>query len=215
MRKSTRLSAAASLITFYYALCIGGFLLPVVAFPQWTELMPVGGIGDLLERGAQTFESTSVVAADEAHDPYRPVKLALAIIATVALTVPISWVYLITTRSQEVDQSFVQTIVVLPVVVAGIAMIVQNSLALAFSLAGVVAAVRFRFTLNEPAHALYIFAAIGIGLGAGIGAVGVATVISISFVYVNLVLWKLDYGSHLTGPFFSFLTGRDRDEEDI
>ncbi|MGH8495398.1 MAG: DUF4956 domain-containing protein [Gammaproteobacteria bacterium] len=213
MRKSTSLSAAASLITVYYALCIAAFLVPVAAFPQWADLMPVGGISEMLERGDASLEPLSGDAVEEARDPYRPFELALAIVATVALTVPISWVYFITTRTQEVDQSFVQTIVVLPVVVAGIAMIVQNSLALAFSLAGVVAAVRFRFTLTEPAHALYIFAAIGIGLGAGIGAVGIATVISIGFVYVNLALWKLDYGSRLTGPFFSFLTGRDRDED--
>ncbi|CAN5171707.1 hypothetical protein BH24PSE2_BH24PSE2_19390 [soil metagenome] len=213
MRKSTQLSASASVITLYYALCIAGFLLPLTAFPQWAEWLPVGGIEDLLERGAHTIQADTTPAP--ADHPYRPIRLALALIGTVALMVPISWVYFITTRVQQVDQSFVQTIVVLPVVVAGIAMVVQNSLALAFSLAGVVAAVRFRFTLAEPAHALYIFAAIGIGLSAGIGAIGIATVISMGFVYINLALWKLEYGSHLSGPFFSFLTGRDRDEDDL
>ncbi len=91
----------------------------------------------------------------------------------------------------------------------------QNSLALAFSLAGVVAAVRFRFALEEPAHALYIFAAIAVGLGAGIGAMGISFVISVGFVYVNLALWKLDYGSDLTTPFFAFLTGRGRDDNEL
>jgi hypothetical protein len=214
MRKSTRLSAAAVLITLYYGLCIAAILVPVMAFPQWTEWLPVGGIDDLLARGAHTVGPEDAIPPPP-QDPYRSVRLALAIVGTVALVIPVSWVYFITTRTQDVDRSFVQTIVVLPVVVAGIAMVVQNSLALAFSLAGVVAAVRFRFTLTEPAHALYIFAAIGIGLSAGIGAIGIATVISIAFVYVNLGLWKLDYGSRLTGPFFSFLTGRDRDEEDV
>jgi hypothetical protein len=213
MRKSTRLSAAAALITLYYGLCVAAILVPVLAFPQWIEWLPVGGIDELLARGASSLQTGA--ASVPAGDPYRPVRLALAIVGTVALVIPVSWVYFITTRTQDVDRSFVQTIVVLPVVVAGIAMVVQNSLALAFSLAGVVAAVRFRFTLTEPAHALYIFAAIGIGLSAGIGAIGIAAVISIAFVYVNLGLWKLDYGSRLTGPFFSFLTGRDRDEEDV
>ena len=104
---------------------------------------------------------------------------------------------------------------VLPVVVSGIAIIVQYSLALAFSLAGVVAAVRFRFALEEPAHALYIFAAIAIGLGAGIGALDIAFVVSVGFVYINLLLWRLDYGSDLTTPFFSFLTGRGRDDNEL
>ncbi len=135
-------------------------------------------------------------------------------LGTAALMIPISWVYFITYGKKDIDQSFVQTVFVMPIVVTGIAMIVQNSLALAFSLAGIVAAVRFRFTLDEPAHALYIFAAIGIGLGAGTGALGVATVISIAFVYAKLVLWKLEYGGNLKGPFLSFLAGRDTDQDD-
>jgi hypothetical protein len=108
----------------------------------------------------------------------------------------------------------VQTIIIMPIVVTGISMIVLNSLALAFSLAGIVAAVRFRFTLDQPSHAMYIFVAISIGLGAGIGALGVALVISMAFVYANLAIWKLEYGKVLSGAFFSMLTRRNRTEDD-
>ena len=94
-------------------------------------------------------------------------------------------------------------------------MIVQDSLALAFSLAGVTAAVRFRFSLAEPAHALYIFMAIALGLGAGIGAIDISFVVSAAFVYINMFLWKLDYGADLTTPFFSFITGRGRDDNEL
>ena len=134
-------------------------------------------------------------------------------VGVAVLITPISWVYFITTSTRQVDQSLAQTIVVLPFVVAGIAVIVQNDIALAFSLAGVVAAVGFRFRLSEPAHALYIFASIAVGLGAGVSALGVSAVISVAFVLVNLTLWTLDYGARLTSPFFSFLTGRDHDDD--
>ena len=127
---------------------------------------------------------------------------------------PSTWVYFITSRDKNIDQSFVQTIVILPIVVTGISMIVLNSLALAFSLAGIVAAVRFRFSLDQPSHAMYIFVAISIGLASGIGALAIAMVISMAFVYANLIIWKLEYGKILTGPFFSMLTRRDRSEED-
>jgi len=103
---------------------------------------------------------------------------------------------------------------ILPVVVTGIAMIVLNSLALAFSLAGVVAAVRFRFSLDQPSDAMYIFVAIGIGLGSGIGALGVATVISGAFAFATLFIWKLEYGKTLSGPFLTMLTRRDAGEDD-
>ena len=102
---------------------------------------------------------------------------------------------------------------ILPVVVAGISMIVLNSLALAFSLAGVVAAVRFRFTLRQPSDAMYIFVAIAIGLGSGIGALGVAGVISFAFVLTTLVIWRLEYGKTLAGPFLTMLTRRDAGED--
>jgi membrane-associated HD superfamily phosphohydrolase len=123
-------------------------------------------------------------------------------------------VYFITSRSRRIDQSFLQTIMILPSVVTGIAMIVVNSLALAFSLAGVVAAVRFRFSLDQPSDAMYIFVAIGIGLGSGIGALGIAAVISCVFALVTLFIWKLEYGKDLSGPFLTMLTRRDPGEDD-
>jgi hypothetical protein len=126
----------------------------------------------------------------------------------------VTWAYFITSRARRIDQSFLQTIVILPVVVTGIAMIVLNSLALAFSLAGIVAAVRFRFSLSQPSDAMYIFVAISIGLGSGIGALGVAAVISIAFVLATLIIWKLEYGKTLAGGFLTMLTRRDAGEDD-
>ena len=85
----------------------------------------------------------------------------------------------------------------------------------AISLAGIFAAVRFRFTLEEPADALYIFLAIVVGLGAGVGALGVAIVTSLGFVYVTLMLWSTEYGADLSTPLFGFLTGRDSRDEGL
>jgi hypothetical protein len=151
---------------------------------------------------------------DTVLSPQGPIQLAFACIGALILTVPVSWAYFITSRVRRIDQSFLQTIIILPVVVTGIAMIVLNSLALAFSLAGIVAAVRFRFSLDQPSDAMYIFVGIGIGLGSGIGALGVATVISISFVLATLIIWKLEYGKTLSGGFLTMLTRRDAGEDD-
>jgi hypothetical protein len=61
---------------------------------------------------------------------------------------------------------------------------------------------------------MYIFVAIGIGLGSGIGAVGVAAIISAAFVFATLIIWKLEYGKTLAGPFLTMLTRRDAGEDD-
>ena len=78
-----------------------------------------------------------------------------------ARALPVSWVYMAVRSGDEYDQSLVNTIIVLPMVVTGIVIIVQNSLALAFSLAGIAGAVRFRNSLKSSGDALFILCAVG------------------------------------------------------
>jgi hypothetical protein len=79
--------------------------------------------------------------------------------------------------------------------------VVQDSLALAFSLAGIVAAVRFRNNLKESGDAVYIFGSIGIGFATGIHALSVATALSVIFVVLELVLWKINLGAEFDDTF--------------
>lgn len=215
MRRSASLLIPLTLILLYYGFWAGVALLLVSRYPGLTEYLPLGGVADLAASGnAESFEPIYTSVERTVLAATGPLRLFLASLGALILTVPISWVYFITSRSRRIDQSFLQTIMILPVVVTGIAMIVVNSIALAFSLAGVVAAVRFRFSLNQPSDAMYIFVAIGIGLGSGIGALGVAGVISLMFVLATLVIWKLEYGKTLSGPFLTMLTRRDGGEDD-
>ncbi len=214
MRRSGGLLIPLTLILLYYGFWIAVMVLLIRRFPLLSEFFPIGGIGDLVASRRDTFEPVYSSVEETVLAPHGPLRLAIASIGAIVLTVPVSWVYFITSRPRRIDQSFLQTIIILPVVVTGISMIVLNSLALAFALAGVVAAVRFRFTLAQPSDAMYIFVAIGIGLGSGIGALGVATVISMAFVFATLAIWKLEYGKALSGPFLTMITRRDGGEDD-
>ena len=214
MRKSGRLAIPLTLIVIYYGFWIGLMWYLLSRYPALNEYFPIGGIEFLAETGSDTFEPIYSFADETVRSPRSSWQLAIACVGAVILTIPVTWAYFITSRARRIDQSFVQTIMILPVVVTGISMIVLNSLALAFSLAGIVAAVRFRFALNLPSDAMYIFVAIGIGLGSGIGALGVATVISIAFVLATLVIWRLEYGKTLSGPFLTMLTRRDAGEDE-
>jgi len=214
MRKSGGLLKPLTLIIMYYGFWVGTMSYALSRFPILGEYFPIGGVSDLAASGADTFEPIYSSVQDTVLAAHGPIRLAFASIGALILTVPISWAYFITSRVRRIDQSFLQTIMILPVVVTGISMIVLNSLALAFSLAGVVAAVRFRFSLAQPSDAMYIFVAIAIGLGSGIGALGVATVISAAFVFATLIIWKLEYGKTLSGPFLTMLTRRDAGEDD-
>ena len=109
--------------------------------------------------------------------------------------IPVAWTYIIIKRTGGYDQSVVHTLIILPVAVTGIVIIVKSSLALAFSLAGIVAAVRFRTTLEDTKDAVYVFLAIGVGLAAGSQRLGTAFLASMVFNAVNLVLWKIKFGN--------------------
>jgi hypothetical protein len=214
MRKSGGLLIPLTLIVMYYGFWVGLMAYLLSRYPAINEYFPIGGIGQKASSNVDTFEPIYSSVDDTVLSPHGPLQLALASIGALILTVPVSWAYFITSRARRIDQSFLQTIIILPVVVTGIAMIVLNSLALAFSLAGIVAAVRFRFSLNQPSDAMYIFVAIGIGLGSGIGALGVAAVISAAFVFATLIIWKLEYGKTLSGGFLTMLTRRDAGEDE-
>ena len=214
MRRSASLLIPLTIILFYYAFWVALVIFALRRYPGLAEYLPIGGVDDLAASNQDTWEPVYTSVERSLLAPTSPIRLLLASVGALVVTVPISWTYFITSRARRIDQSFLQTIIVLPVVVTGIAMIVVNSIALAFSLAGVVAAVRFRFSLNQPSDAMYIFVAIGIGLGAGIGAVSIAAVISFTFVMATLIIWKLEYGKTLAGPFLTMLTRRDGGEDD-
>ena len=165
MRRAANFLIPVTLITFYYVFWAGVMAFLLVKIPVVREFFPVGGLGDLAGGSADNLEIIYSNVERAILAPHGPYRLMFASLGAAILIIPVSWVYFITSRTRDVDPSFVQTIIVMPIVVTGIATIVLNSLALAFALAGVVAAVRFRFTLDQPSHAMYIFVSISIGLG--------------------------------------------------
>lgn len=214
MRKSGGLLIPLTLILAYYGLWAGIMLYLTSRFPGLERYLPIGGVDDLAASNVDSFEPVYTSVERSILSAAGPIRLLLSSFGAVIFTIPVSWAYFITSRQSRIDQSFLQTIMILPIVVTGISMIVLNSLALAFSLAGVVAAVRFRFTLNQPSDAMYIFVAIGVGLACGIGAVGIAGVISFTFVMATLIIWRLEYGKTLAGPFLTMMTRRDHGEDE-
>jgi len=214
MRRSASLLIPLTLILMYYGAWIAIAYFLVSRYPGLIQYLPIGGLDSLPGANIDSFEPVYTSVERNLLTGMAPVRLLLASIGATILTVPVSWAYFITSRVRRIDQSFLQTILILPLLVTGIAMIVLNSIALAFSLAGIVAAVRFRFSLSQPSDAMYIFVAIGIGLGSGIGALGIAFVISLTFVLVSLFIWKMEYGKTLSGPFLTMLTRRDGGEDE-
>lgn len=118
---------------------------------------------------------------------------AVAMVSALAFSLPVSWIYTLTKRKKGWKQGIVQSLVILPLVIAGIVVLLKFSLALAFGLAAIVAAVRFRSTLDDPKDAAYMLVAIGVGLSAGVKP-EIAAVLSFIFNAVVVALWYTDFG---------------------
>lgn len=180
-------------------------------FPVFDEV--IGGAppdetvsdGVLLEDGLLT-DAAQVEDAIRGVDSQIPPRVALTVstlvilLGTLVLMLPVSWVYMSTRYKKGHDQKVAQTLLFLPLVVAGIVLVVQNSLALAFSLAGVVAAVRFRSTLRDSRDLVYIFLAITVGFAAGVQTLIVAAIVSIVFNFVLILTWRYDFGRSVLLP---------------
>ena len=114
--------------------------------------------------------------------------LLLSMFGSVLLMLPIAWMYKAIHTQGEYDHSLDETTLILPAVVAGIVMVVQHSLALAFSLAGIVAGVQFRRALSDTFDTLFIFVAIAVGIAAGIQALDIAAALTVFFCYSTLLV---------------------------
>jgi hypothetical protein len=183
-------------ITAYYLIIALVIFVALKIWPGLRGYLPIGGVEQLISQPAKNplQASEAVRAAHVANFGQSVFWLVVAIIAAIIVSLPVSWVYMAVRGGEEYDQSLVNTIIVLPMVVTGIVIIVQNSLALAFSLAGIAGAVRFRNSLKSSGDALFILLAVGTGLAAGIGAIELAAVISSAYNYCFAMLWITEYG---------------------
>jgi len=121
-------------------------------------------------------------------------------LATMVLMLPVTWVYMSAQKGRAHNQSVVQSLIILPLIVAGIILVVSNSLALAFSLAGVVSVLRFRTTLRDTRDIMYIFLGIAVGFAAGVHQLTIAAVLSVVFNFVILLTWHYDFGRNVLEP---------------
>jgi hypothetical protein len=145
-----------------------------------------GTSGDLVRAG-----KTTVLAPVDQGTLAMTEMLAMGAAALLAL--PVAWIYTLTRARRGYQQSVVQLLLVLPVGVAGIVVLVKYSVALAFGLGGIAAAVRFRNSLEDSKDAVYVFLVTGIGISAAVD-LRVAMVMSVMTNVVVVALWMTDFG---------------------
>jgi hypothetical protein len=194
-------------LVYHVVLAVIVVLLATFA-PAIIEAFPIGGIGELAERGdlivsqlvtreeAEDLEIVgSLIEATSRLDRLGYAReLFMVLLGIWLLMLPVSWVQKGIHHSSAHDHSLDETTLILPGVVAAIVLVVQHSLALAFSLAGIVAGVQFRRALQDTFDALFILVAIGSGIAAGVQALEIAAILTVFFSYATLYVYYLGDG---------------------
>lgn len=203
----TPMGLAVRLATFFTL-----FILLLVALliysPTASQYLPMGGHNAL---GDSNFETIQQLLGGESEEVKKPKTQAIPrleevrwvlifgiahLLGTIIAMLPIAWTYTAWNYADGFRKNFVRSLILLPLCATTIVLLIQDSLALAFGLAAMVAAVRFRVTLEDASDGIFIFASIGVGLATGVGHLGIALLMSIFFCFACTIMWARDYGAN-------------------
>ncbi|ASW54192.1 DUF4956 domain-containing protein [Plantactinospora sp. KBS50] len=125
-----------------------------------------------------TFSVTDVIVA-----------LALSFL----LSAVIGWVYRATHRNVSYSQSFVQTLVILGMLISLIMLVVGSNIARAFALVGALSVVRFRNAVKETRDVGFIFLVMGIGMATGTRFYLLAVLATVAICLVIVVMHRFNW----------------------
>jgi hypothetical protein len=192
-------------LSAYFLVIIAAIVITISVNPNALRFLPIGGTHALMTTDIEITQSrldfSSTTSGRDVEVTPEKVRFAVIFLAanlagTILIMLPIAWTYSATKFSSGPRKGFVRALVVLPICASTVVLLIQDSLALAFGLAALVAAVRFRVALSEAIDGIYIFAAICVGLAAGIGYLGVAAIMALFFCMTNAVMWYMNFGKN-------------------
>ena len=113
-----------------------------------------------------------------------------------------AWLYVYTHEGLSYSRAFVQSIILLTVILSLGMMIIGNNIAIAFGLIGALAVIRFRNILKDTRDTAFIFFTLVTGLATGTQRYPLAVLGAVVFCIVCLYLHWTQFGSRRTGDGF-------------
>src|SRR6266496_3540300 len=107
----------------------------------------------------------------------------------------IAWIYQFTHTGLSYSRSYVNTLILMPVIVALVMMILSNNLVLAFGLMAIFAMVRFRSVLRDTLDTAYVLAVIVVGLACGTMKFTSAIIACAATLGIMVFAWATDFGT--------------------
>ncbi|ATQ29901.1 DUF4956 domain-containing protein [Rhodococcus ruber] len=105
----------------------------------------------------------------------------------------IGWVYRHTHKNVSYSQSYVQTLVLVGMVIALIMLVVGSNIARAFALVGALSVVRFRNAIKETRDVGFIFLVMAVGMTTGTRFYLLAIAATIAICLVLLIMSKFNW----------------------
>ena len=138
--------------------------------------------------------------------------LLTAVGASLLVGLLVSVVYIKTHKTRTPSQSFSLTLVLLPTVISVIILLVGNSVARAFSLAGAFSIIRYRSTPGDPKDITFVLFSMAVGLACGMGYILLGAIIAALLCAAMIILEMLKYGrSRATGKLLKITIPEDLD----
>ncbi len=106
----------------------------------------------------------------------------------------LSVVYRVAFNKPNHSASFVNSLVLLSIIAAIVVMVIGNSLARAFGLAGAMSVIRFRTAVKDTMDMVFIFLTLVLGMACGVGLNLVAIVTTFAASFLILVLTFTNFG---------------------
>ncbi|MER6505962.1 DUF4956 domain-containing protein [Nonomuraea sp. NPDC050227] len=119
--------------------------------------------------------------------------IAIAMALSFVLSAMIGWVYRATHRNVSYSQSYVQTLVVLGMLISLIMLVVGSNIARAFALVGALSVVRFRNAIKETRDVGFIFLVMGVGMAVGTRFYLLGIVAAVAICLIVMVMHRFNW----------------------
>jgi hypothetical protein len=152
-------------LVIYCGIFLTVVILLLIANSELLRYMPFSG-NDALDRVDFEVTETSIRMPRELLDTSASSReitpevvgvsilfLTGTLLTTILVMIPVTWTYTATRFEAGPSKVFVRALILLPIAATAVVLLIQDSLALAFGLAALVAAVRFRVSLPEAIEA--------------------------------------------------------------
>jgi hypothetical protein len=107
----------------------------------------------------------------------------------------IAWVYMKTHSGLSYSKGFVNSLILIPIVVCLVMTVLSNSLVTAFGMMAVFAIVRFRNVLRDTLDTTYVLSALVVGMACGTQKFATAVIGCFLMVIIILYLWYTGFGT--------------------